>query len=149
MKRLLPIICGILCFAVGPASAQVTNKDKLSYKSITEPSTEVNSKFRFKEIKLDAGDIENKAQLIQLRYDDVKEIVRLQDTELIEDDAPGSGIPEGYNHYIKGPVEWVEDLKKGVVIKKVLVVSNPSAVSGRVVFKGMEIKGNKQPLYGD
>jgi len=48
------------------------------------------------EMKLDATDIENKAQLIHLVFDSSKRIIRLQDNELIEDDAPATGLPEGY-----------------------------------------------------
>ncbi len=87
------------------------------------------------------------AQLVNLRFDRNKGIIRLDDTELIEDDAPATGIPEGYNSYGSGPVEWVEDLKKGIVIKKILEVENPSAASARVVIKAMEVKDNTEPLY--
>jgi hypothetical protein len=130
---------------------QITEENKSQFKTITRNNStdeqKLNSKFKFKETKLDASAIENEAQLIKLKFDQTKGIIRLQDTELIEDDAPAAGLPEGYKTYTKGPVEWVEDLKKGIVIKKILEVKNPNAASARLVFKGMEVKGNKAPLY--
>src|SRR5665647_145217 len=96
---------------------------------------------------LDASGIENNARLINLRFDSSSRIIRLDATELIEDDAPATGLPEGYKSYTIGPVEWVEDLKKGIVIKKILEVKNPSSASARVVFKGIEVKGNMEPLH--
>ena len=130
---------------------QITEENKSQFKTITRNNStdeqKLNSKFKFKETKLDASAIENEAQLIKLKFDQTKGIIRLQDTELIEDDAPAAGLPEGYKSYTKGPVEWVEDLKKGIVIKKILEVKNPVAASARLVFKGMEVKGNRAPLY--
>ena len=105
------------------------------------------SSLRNRDFVLNASDIERNAQLIKLRFDNKKEMIRLEDTHLIEDDAPATGVPQGYGGYSNGPVEWVEDLKKGIVIKKVFEVENPSASSARVVFKGMEVKGNKETLY--
>src|SRR5690606_16307267 len=87
------------------------------------------------------------ATLKQLVYDRAKDGIRLQDTELIEDDGPATGLPEGYESYTRGPVEWVEDLRKGIVIKKLLVVEHPASFSTKLVFKGMEVKGNKAPLF--
>jgi hypothetical protein len=46
---------------------------------------------------LDAAGIESKARLINLRFDKNKGIIRLDGTELIEDDAQASGVLEGYN----------------------------------------------------
>jgi len=96
-----------------------------------------------------AHHIENNAKLINLRFDASRDLIRLDDTKLIEDDAPATGLPEGYESYTStsGPVAWVEDLKKGVIIKKILQVENPSAVSARVVFKGIEVKDNMEPLH--
>ena len=36
-------------------------------------------------------------RLVNLRFEKSRGIIRLDDTELIEDDAPATGIPEGYN----------------------------------------------------
>lgn len=106
-----------------------------------------NPALRNREVILNASKIENNAQLIKLRFDSKRETIRLEDGRLIEDDAPAAGVPEGYGGYSNGPVEWVEDLKKGIVIKKIFEVENPSASSARVVFKGMEVKDNKETLY--
>lgn len=141
----------IMCFTVISLSAQTAGSGQSNYKSLTGASAKTDLKgnlnFRIKEITLNTAEIEDQARLIRLQYDETKGIIRLQDTELIEDDAPATGVPEGYGGYSNGPVEWVEDLKKGIVIRKIFEVENPSAVTGRVVFKGMEVKANKEPLY--
>ncbi len=150
MKKVLFLILLMVPFTVVPLIAQVTDGSKLSYMVITgAPDTDLKGKSNLKlsEVKFDAADIEKEAQLIQLKYDHHKGIIRLQETELIEDDAPAAGLPEGYTSYTKGPVEWVEDLRKGIVIKKILEIENPIAASARLVFKGMELKGNREPLH--
>jgi hypothetical protein len=147
MKKLLLLLLVIMCFIVSTAYAQIADNSKSNYQNQIGVAT-VNTNFRSKEMVLDAAGIENKARLINLRYDKNKGIIRLDSTELIEDDAPAAGVPEGYKMYTDhDSVAWVEDLKKGVVIKKIFEVNNPSAVSGRIVFKGIEVKGNTQPLY--
>lgn len=151
MRKAFSLILAIFCLTVVSVIAQVADRGKANYKSLTGASVEADlkssSNFRAKVLDLDAADIENQARLIRLQFDGSKGIIRLQDTELIEDDAPAAGLPEGYKTYTRGPVEWVEDLRKGIVIKKVLELENPSAASARLVFKGMEVKGNKEPLH--
>ena len=102
--------------ALSSLFGQITEENKSQFKTITRNNStdeqKLSSKFKFKEIKLNAAAIESEAQLIRLKFDQSKDIIRLQDTELIEDDAPAAGLPEGYKSYTKGPVEWVEDLKK-------------------------------------
>ena len=93
--------------------------------------------------KLDAAGIENNACLVNVRVDNAGVSILLDDTELIEDDGPATGNPEGYDN----PLEWKEDLKKGVVIKKILVLDKPDAWSGQLVFKAIEMKGNSTPLH--
>lgn len=141
----------IMCFTVISISAQIVSNGQSNFKSQSGATIvsdkKNNSDFSVKEIELDAAGIESQAQLIKLQFDTNKRIIRLQDTELIEDDAPAAGLPEGYKTYTKGPVEWVEDLRKGIVIKKILEIDNPAAASGRIVFKGMEVKGNREPLH--
>ena len=120
MKKMLFLLLAIMCFTGASVSAQSADRGKSNYKSLNGTSVEAdlksNPNFRVNEMKLDAADIENKAQLIKLRFDSSKQIIRLQDNELIEDDAPATGLPEGYKSYTRGPVEWIEDLKKGIVI---------------------------------
>ena len=149
-KAVFPFLI-VMCFTVISISAQVVSNGLTNLKS-NSGATIVSDKknnpdFRVKEIELDAAGIESQAQLIKLQFDNNKKIIRLQDTELIEDDAPAAGLPEGYKTYTKGPVEWVEDLRKGIVIKKILEIDNPAAASARLVFKGMEVKGNREPLH--
>ena len=91
-------------------------------------------------LELDAAGIEHNARLVNLRFDRPNGLISLDNTELIEDDGPATGVPEGYDY--RGD-EWKEDLKKGIVIKKILMVDNPEAWSGRLVFKALEVKGNK------
>jgi hypothetical protein len=147
MKNILSFFLVVLWFTLSSLYAvQIPDRSKSYYKSNTGA---INSDtiLRVKEIVLDATGIENMAQLVNLRFERIRGIIRLDDTELVEDDAPATGIPEGYNSYGSGPVEWVEELKKGIVIKKILEVENPSAASARVVIKAMEVKDNAEPLY--
>ncbi len=97
-----------------------------------------------RETVLDAASIENDARLINLRVDRENNVIKLDDTRLYEDDAPATGVPEGYEY---NGIEWKEDLKKGIVIKKILLLDDPRAFSGRLVFKAIEIKGNTTPLH--
>ena len=97
-------------------------------------------------IKLDAAGIEREARLVNLRFDRAAAAVTLDDAELIEDDAPATGVPEGMD-LDYGKEDWIENLKRGIVIKKVLLLDDPAAFSGRLVFKGMEVKGNTHPLH--
>ena len=45
-------------------------------------------------IRLDASGIERDARLINLRFDRAGAAITLDDAELIEDDAPATGVPE-------------------------------------------------------
>ncbi len=96
-------------------------------------------------LRLDAAGIEREARLVNLRFDRAASVITLDDAELIEDDAPATGVPEGMD--LNGKEEWIENLKKGIVIKKTLLLDDPAAFSGRLVFKGLEIKGNTYPLH--
>ncbi|MBS1633389.1 MAG: hypothetical protein JST10_12545, partial [Bacteroidetes bacterium] len=97
-------------------------------------------------VVLKGAAIEKNAKLINLRYDKANGSIKLDSTELIEDDAPASGQPEGYDACC-GKVAWIEDLKKGIVIKKIFQIEDPSATAGRVVFSGLEVPGNTASLF--
>ncbi|HUT64040.1 MAG TPA: hypothetical protein VMZ04_08790 [Anaerolineae bacterium] len=97
-----------------------------------------------KETVFDATDLEQDARLINLRLNRSDNVIILDDTRLIEDDGPATGVPEGYDY---DGIEWKENLKKGIVIKKIFILDDPRAWSGRVVFKGIEAKGNTTPLH--
>ena len=99
--------------------------------------TSLASGFESIEKKLDTVSIEKDAQLINLRMDDNNSGIFLNDIELIEDDAPATGVPEDEDF---AGTNWIENLKKGIVIRKVLVLDNLSAFSGRLLFKGIEVK---------
>jgi hypothetical protein len=90
-------------------------------------------------VELTVEEMERNAQLVNLRVDEG--YIRLDDTVLIEDDGPAVGFPEGAQSYRTGPVDWVEDLKRGVVLKKNLIVENPEATSGRVVSRALNHRG--------
>jgi hypothetical protein len=96
------------------------------------------------DIHLDASGIEHDAQLVNLRLDHQKNIIMLDDTELIEDDGPATGVPQEFG---EGSTDYIEFLKKGIIIKKILMLDDPSTNSGRLVFHGGEVKGNKEPLH--
>jgi hypothetical protein len=156
MKKLVPFILIFMCFTTASLYADQIPKRSTSDFSNGKSAANIiwqdiinDPDFQINELEFNASDVEKKAQLINLRFDSGRGIIRLDDTKLIEDDAPATGLPEGYQSYtkVRGPVEWVEDLKKGVLIKKVLKIDNPSAISARVVFKGIEVQDNKDPLH--
>ncbi len=101
------------------------------------------------EFTFDAAEIENNSRLINLIYDSSRKIITLDNTELIEDDVPGFGVPKKYFgvEYRQATAPWQEDLKKGIKIKKILMVQNPKAFSGRLLFFGMEKQENTEPLH--
>jgi len=95
------------------------------------------------ETALDAKALETDARLIQTRLIGNSNIITLDETRLYEDDAPAAGVPEGYTYT---GLEWKESLKKGIVIKKVLMIDNPRTWKGNLLIKAMEVKGNITPL---
>ncbi len=96
------------------------------------------------DVRLDARGMERDARLVNLRFDQSRNEITLDDVELVEDDSPGSGVPEGLD---RKRAIWKEYLRKGVVIRKVLVLDDPSAFSGRIMFEGTEMKENAEPLH--
>ena len=99
-------------------------------------------------VRLDAAGIESGGRLVNLRFQRADGVITLDDAELIEDDGPATGVPEGMDLKSReSNEEWIENLKRGVVIKKLLVLDDPAAFSGRLVFKGIEVKGNTHPLH--
>lgn len=102
------------------------------------------TEMRKRELMLDGAGIEHDAHLINLRFDRQNNTIVLDNTVLIEDDAPAKGVPEGYD---ENGLEWQESLKKGIVIKKILLVEDARAFSGRLVFNAVEMNGNTEPLH--
>lgn len=102
-----------------------------------------------KEITFDALKIEKNARLIDLLFNPQDNVITLNNIELIEDDAPAIGVPEKYfgTEYRKATAPWQEDLEKGVVVKKTIILNNPEAWSGRLLFLGEEVQGNTEPLH--
>ncbi|OGD18659.1 MAG: hypothetical protein A2W03_08680 [Candidatus Aminicenantes bacterium RBG_16_63_16] len=92
--------------------------------------------------RLDAAALEARGQLNQLRRLPDKSGLRLNDLVLVEDDAVAIGRPKGATDR-----SWFEELRRGVRIKKVLVLDDPRAFSGFLVFNGLEAVGNKEPLH--
>ena len=93
-------------------------------------------------INLDATALEERGQLKQVRYDKSDNTMKLNDMLLIEDDAPAIGMPKGAEDR-----SWFEKLKKGIKIRKDLVLDDPRAFSGFLVFNGLEMKDNDHPLH--
>jgi len=93
-------------------------------------------------ISLDAADLEERGQLNQVRYAKSDNTMRLNDMLLIEDDAPAIGMPKGAKDR-----SWFEKLSKGIKIRKDLVLDDPRAFSGFLVFNGLEMKDNNHPLH--
>jgi hypothetical protein len=92
--------------------------------------------------RLDAAALEERGQLKQLRFYRGKNAIKLDDLVLIEDDAVAIGRPKG-----AAERSWFEKLHKGVRIKKMLVLDDPRAFSGFLVFNGLEAVGNEEPLH--
>lgn len=100
------------------------------------------------EVRLEAAALDSGARLVNLRFQRAEGVITLDDAELIEDDAPATGVSEGMDlRSREGDEEWIENLKRGVIIKKVLLLDDPAAFSGRLLFKGIEVKGNTASLH--
>ena len=92
--------------------------------------------------RLDAGDLEERGQLHNMVYSPETGGIILTDLVLIEDDAPAIGRPKDASDR-----SWDEHLKKGVVIRKELLLDDPRAFSARLVFEGKEMQQNTEPLH--
>ena len=96
------------------------------------------------DITLDAHALEQNASLVSLRYDPEGQSIALNNMDLIEDDAPATGQPEGHEFRSSS---WIEDLSDGTVIRKTLMLDDPRAYSGRLVFHAIETPGNTATLH--
>lgn len=126
MKNRLSIICGLCVFFINEACI-------VAFGGI-----------QTNEITLTAAELDQNARLVNLLFDRQNGVITLDDMLLTEDDAPATGIPEGYEDRQN---EWMEGLKTRVVIKKTLVLDKPRARAGRLVFLAKEAKDNTNPLY--
>ena len=90
----------------------------------------------------DAAAFEERGQLQKINYIKDRNVLELYDMLLIEDDAPGIGKPEG-----AADRSWFEKLGKGVMIRKDIVLEDPRAFSGCLVFNGLERIDNDYPLH--
>jgi hypothetical protein len=91
--------------------------------------------------RLDAAALEERGQLKQIRYHTGENVLRLNDLVLVEDDAVAIGRPKGATDR-----SWFEELRQGIRIKKILVLDDPRAFTGYLVFDGLEAVGNEEPL---
>ncbi|MHB9028031.1 MAG: hypothetical protein ACYC9O_04640 [Candidatus Latescibacterota bacterium] len=90
---------------------------------------------------LDAAALEERGQLRQMLYDGERNSFTLNDMFLVEDDAPGVGMPRGAKER-----SWFEKLQRGVMARKDLVLDDPRAFSAFLVFNGLEMANNEEPL---
>ena len=98
----------------------------------------------------DASRAQEGAQMHNMQFNREHRTITLTGQLLVEDDAPAVGRPEGYVSYSTKPNEhtaWVEDLTKGIVLKKILHIDDPAVRSARLLVQGIERKGNKSPLH--
>ncbi|HIF12827.1 MAG TPA: hypothetical protein EYQ82_07470, partial [Dehalococcoidia bacterium] len=89
---------------------------------------------------MSAAELEQRGQFRGVRYDS-DDTITLDDRELIEDDAPAIGQPEGATDR-----SWFERLSRGVHLRKDLVLHDPRARAAYLVFNGREMENNDQPL---
>lgn len=108
---------------------------------LTSPSAGEPATVKF---SLDAAGLESRGQLKQMKYYKAENAIKLDDMLLLEDDAPGNGPPEGFDRKERA---WFEKLKKGVKIKKDIILDDPRAFSGFLVFDGIEHENNEHPLH--
>ena len=91
---------------------------------------------------LSAADLETRGQLQQLQYCRRDNAIVLDDMLLIEDDAPAIGQPEGAQDR-----SWFENLHRGVMIRKDLVLDDARAFAAYLLFNGIEKDDNEHPLH--
>ena len=99
---------------------------------------------REKEVRLalDAAVLEERGRFRQVRFRPRENAFVLDDMELVEDDAPAIGRPEGAEER-----SWFEKLHRGVMIRKVLVLDDPRALAAFLLFDGTEADYNEAPLH--
>ena len=91
---------------------------------------------------LDAAALEKRGQFRQTQYDTNQNAILLDDMQLIEDDAPAIGRPEGAEDR-----SWFEKLHRGVMIRKELILEDERASAAYLLFDGTEIDYNDAPLH--
>ena len=89
---------------------------------------------------LHADDLEERGQLKGLRHS--QRGIELDDMELIEDDAPAIGRPQGEQDRA-----WFEHLRRGVRLRKSLPLKDDRARGAHLVFNGVEKDDNDEPLH--
>lgn len=89
----------------------------------------------------DTAGLVARGQLKQCIFNAGKGVITLKDMMLVEDDAPGIGMPEGATER-----SWFEKLHSGIRIRKVLMLDDPRAYAAWLVFNGLEMKDNDWPL---
>lgn len=99
---------------------------------------------RKKEVRLtlDAAALEERGRFRQAHYRRRENVIVLDDMELVEDDAPAIGRPEGAEER-----SWFEKLHRGVMIRKVLMLDDPRALAAFLLFDGTEADFNEIPLH--
>lgn len=91
---------------------------------------------------LDAAGLEKRGQFRQTQYDQSRNAILLDDVQLIEDDAPAIGRPEGAEDR-----SWFEKLHRGVMIRKELILDDERASAAYLLFDGTEADYNDAPLH--
>ena len=89
-----------------------------------------------------AAALEERGQLQQVRYNRLEHAFKLDDMLLVEDDAPAIGMPQGAKDR-----SWFEKLRRGVMARKDLMLDDPRTFAGYLVFNGLEMNGNEEPLH--
>ena len=92
--------------------------------------------------QIDSAFLERTGQMQQLKFNRGENGIQLYDMKLVEDDAPAIGKPEGASDQ-----SWFEKLSRGIVIRKELILDDPRAFSGYLIFCGKEALNNKEPLH--
>jgi hypothetical protein len=91
---------------------------------------------------LDAAALEERGLFRQVQYDQNQNAILLDDMQLVEDDAPAIGRPEGAEDR-----SWFEKLHRGVMIRKELILEDERATAAYLLFGGTEIDYNDAPLH--
>lgn len=91
---------------------------------------------------LDAAALEKRGQLRQLAYRPEQGAITLDETVLVEDDAPAIGRPQGASDE-----SWFERLHQGLTIRKELVLDSGHAKEAWLLFCGREATDNEHPLH--
>jgi hypothetical protein len=101
----------------------------------------------FRKLEFKASDLNTDAGLSHLKLTQNKKLIKLEELDLIEDEAHACHAPQHFTFSDFEGDAWKVGLKKGVMIKKHLFLDDERTQFARLIFKAIERDKNTHPLW--